>query len=71
MKWYKIKEYNPPISTECLIRTSNTMYYVARLEDVENPEKWINDYYCDKCESSYYEYIYNVTHFSLIEPTSI
>jgi hypothetical protein len=71
MKWYTVSEYNPPISTECLIRTINTMYYIARLESIENPDTWISDYFCEKCESCHYEKIHNVTHFAFIEPTPI
>jgi len=69
MKWYRITEFNAPISTECLIRTENSAYYVARLESIETPDVWIHDYHCTKCESCHYEEIYGVTHFALIEPT--
>lgn len=71
MKWYSVKEYYPPISTECLIRTENSYFYVARLETFETPNVWIHDYDCEECKDSSYESIYGVTHFCLIEPAQI
>lgn len=71
MKWYKITEFNPPISTQCLISTINTMYYVARLESTDTPDVWLSHYFCNDCGVSDYYKINNVTHFALIEPTQI
>jgi len=68
MKWYSVKKFIAPASTNCLIFTENNATYVARLESIDTPSIWIHDYHCEECENSQYEKIYGVTHFSLIEP---
>jgi len=71
MKWYSIKKYRPPISTYCLIFTENNYTEVARLESKENPNIWIKDYDCGKCQESAYEKIYGVSHFCIPDPVEI
>jgi hypothetical protein len=71
MKWYSIKKFTPLISTQYLIFTENHYTYIARIESIDTPDVWINDYDCDKCDTSAYQKIYGVTHFSIIEPVEL
>lgn len=71
MKWYSVKKYFPPISTDCLIFTENNVFFVAFLENKDIPDIWIHDYYCEDCKQSKYEKIFGVTHFALIDPVEI
>ncbi len=71
MKWYSVKEYYPPISTICLIRTEINFYFVARLKNIDTPDTWIYDFYCNECVNRHLREIYGITHFCLIEPVPI
>lgn len=71
MKWYSVKKFTPPISTDCLIFTENNYTFVGRLENKYTPDKWLHDYHCDECDNSKHEEIYGVTHFCIIEPVEI
>ena len=54
----------------CLIFTKNNYFYIGRLIDESNPDRWAVDSECEE-HGSFTEVIHDVTHFCIPCPVEI